>query len=180
MKTTLAVIVCLNFVIPALADEPKPPPDPVLIALKDKLEQEFQKTEPKPTFEFPNHYNGKFMIGRFKNRSWLIHPRAKDGRRAETVEKSEGPSDDGFRLAVEVQPLGTVNQLAVPQTVREPYWSTYFNVYPVKNTQKQLYFCLSYGGWTAEKQIAQIKRAAEQLSITEKRDNPNKQQPQGR
>jgi hypothetical protein len=175
MSTVSAAIVCVAFGLSALAEKPKASPDPILMTLKAKLEQEFQKLDPKPTFEFPDGYDGRSLVVRFKTRDYVVHPRNKAGRIAETTEKHEGPSDDGFLLRAHVQPVGVVNQSVVPQVVRETYWDLYLNVYPVRNTQKQVYFCLSYGGWTDETLIEKIQAVASYACSAVPRDQAGKQ-----
>jgi len=165
MKAMLTVVFGLSLVIPSLATPPKEPPDPVLVALKASFEKEFHRLEPKPTFEFPHAYVGRQLIVRFKTRQYDVHPQSKVGFVAEDVVKREGPSDDGFLLTASIQSLGGLNQLVTPQTVHEPYWSAYVNVYPVKNTQKQIYFWLAFRGRTDKKVMSTIMKIASQLNI---------------
>ena len=161
MKTVTATILGLALALSALAAEPEVSPDSVLTAIKGQLEQVFQKLDPKPTFEFPNGCAGRSLIVRFKTREYVVHPNIK-GHVAETTVKREGPANDGFLLNIYVQRLGEINQTVVPQVWREPYWDTYINVYPVKNTQQQLYFCLSHRGGTDRTLIEKIKKVAKQ------------------
>ncbi len=162
MKTISATIIGFALALSALAEQPKVSPDPVLVALKDRLEHEFQKLDPKPTFEFPDSCGGRTLAVRFKTRNYVVHPRKPKGSFVETTVKREGPTYQGFYLRIHVQQLGEVNQLCVPQVVREPYWDMYLDVYPVKNTQKQLYFCLFYNKGTDKALLDQIKKVAEQ------------------
>lgn len=76
----------------------------------------------------------------------------------------EGPDDEGVLLRVHVQPKGEVNQAVVPQTVREPYWETFLNVYPVSGSEKQIYVALSSRGWTDKKLIQKIQKILESAS----------------
>jgi hypothetical protein len=167
MKTVSAIILGFALALSALAEQPKVSPDSVLVALKDRLEHEFQKLDPKPTFEFPDGYEGQSLTVRFKTRNYVVHQRTKMGF-TETTEKREGPSDQGFLLRVHVERLGEPHQAVVPQVIQEPYWDMYLNVYPVKDTQKQVYFCLSYSGGTDRALIEKIKKVMEQLSLTSK------------
>jgi len=102
---------------------PKALPDPVLLALEQRLTRELQDLDPKPTFEFPDGSAGRSMTVRFKTRDYVIHPRTKSGRVSETTITTEGPSDTGFLLWAHVQTLGEVNQAVTPQVAREPYWN---------------------------------------------------------
>lgn len=170
MKTLLATLVCISLTTLSLAEQPKEPPDPVIVALKAKLEHEFQKLNlnPKPTFEFLRGYEGRTLVVRLKTREYVIHPRTPKGGFAETTVKREGPADDGFLLNAHIQPLGQVNQPVTPQVIREPYWSLFVDVYPVKNTQKQIYFFLAFNESTDGALIENIKKIASQLNPIEK------------
>lgn len=145
---------------------PKVSPDPMLLSLKTRLERELRELEPKPTFEFPDGHAGRGLVVRFRTRNYIIHPSNKAGRVEERTITREGPSDEGFLLNVYSQRLGAVNQAVTPQLVREPYWNLYLNVYPVERDRKQLYFCLSYRGWTDEALIEKIKKVTEKWSLT--------------
>lgn len=170
MKSALAPVLVLTLAVSALAGQPKVSPDPVLEALKDRLEYEFENLDPKPTFEIPDIYGDHSLTVRFKTRDYVVHPRkSKTGGFAETTKTSEGPSVRGFLLRVQVERLGLVHQLVVPQVIREPYWYVYVNIYPVKNTQKQLYFCLSYTEGTDQTLVDKMKKVAEHLSPAAKK-----------
>lgn len=165
MKTVSAAILALALALSASAEPPKAPPDPALVMLQSRLERDFQKLDAKPTFEIPVAYEGRNLIVRFKTRTYIVHPRrGMSGGFLETTEKREGPSDQGFLLRVQVEQLGEPNQALMPQVIREPYWNSYLSVYPIKGTQKQLYFCLSYAEGTDGTLIENIRKAASESS----------------
>ncbi|MGD9127083.1 MAG: hypothetical protein PVH19_06860 [Planctomycetia bacterium] len=138
-------------------------PDPLLLELKNRLEPELQKLSPKPTVEFYDSRGGGGLSIRFDTRNYVVHPSTMSRGFLENTVKKEGPNFRGFILGVSFQPRGTLNQLATPQVLREPYWDTYINIYPIKNTQQQFYFRLSYSTATNKALIDKIKKAAEQL-----------------
>ena len=137
-------------------------PDPVLVDLKGRIEQEFAELDSRPTFEIPESSEGRSLVVRFKTRQYVIHPRTKGGRISEQTVTQEGPSDDGFLLRAHVQPLGEVNQADVPQTIRQTYWSLYLQVFGIEEQKKQIYFALSYNSRTKPELIKQLKDIAEQ------------------
>jgi hypothetical protein len=143
--------------------------DPILAALKTELERELDKLDPNPVFVLEDASKSDALKVLFKTRDYVVHPSLPKGGYSVETETRVGPSEHGFLLVARVQELGVVNQLLVPQVVREPYWQTYVNVYPVKNTQKQICFCLSYGGRTQDEILKRIKKAAEQLDVNGKR-----------
>jgi hypothetical protein len=70
-----------------------------------------------------------------------------------------GPDTDGFMLSVNVQKRGDVNQLVTPQTVNGPYWKTDFDVTPIGNSDKQIYWALSYRPGTPENILRGLRTA---------------------
>ena len=144
-------------------EDKKTEPDPVLVKLQGKIEQELTKLDPKPTFDIPESSVGKSLIVRYKTRQYTIHPKNKAGRISEDTVQREGPSDDGFLLRAHVQPFGEVNQACVPQTIRQTYWSLDLQVYEIEKEGKQIYFALSYNSRTDPKLIKRLKEIAEQI-----------------
>ena len=144
-------------------EEKKIEPDPVLVILGGKIEQELGKLDPKPTFEIPESNLRKSLVVRYKTRQYTIHPRNMTGRISEDTVQLEGPSDDGLLLRAHVQPLGEVNQACVPQTIRETYWSIDLQVYEIEKEQKQIFFALSYNSRTDPELIKKLKEIAAQI-----------------
>lgn len=67
-----------------------------------------------------------------------------------------GPTFKGFVLKIRNQQRGEINQAVTPQTLHRPYWRTYLEVTPVKGTEEQLYWGLSYGSRTDTNLIQKI------------------------
>ena len=112
----------------------------VLASLKTRLERETRELKPAPTFDLRE--KDKSLAFRYKTRDYLVYPGNKTGRLARDPEKREGPDDDGVFLWVSVQRKGELNQVAVPQTIAEAYWTTYLDIYPIAATEEQFYFTL--------------------------------------
>ena len=138
-------------------------PDNILVELRNKIEKELGKLDPKPTFEIPQSSKGRSLVVRYKTRQYVVHPKSKSGHISEQTEMREGPSHDGFLLRAHVQPFGEVNQACVPQTLRQTYWSLYLQVYEMKKDKKQIYFALSYNSRTDKESIKKLKEIAAKL-----------------
>jgi hypothetical protein len=166
MKTYKLVMMVTAFALlcsTGRSEEKKIEPDPVLVKLKGKIEQELAKLEPTPTFEIPQSSVGKSLFVRYKTQQYTIHPQNKAGQISKETVQREGPSDDGFYLRAHVQPFGEVNQACVPQTIRQTYWSLDLQVYEIEKEKKQIYFALSYSSRTDPKLIKKLKEIAEQI-----------------
>lgn len=135
--------------------------DPVLLLLQSRFEQELGDLNPKPAFEVPSNNSGKILVMRFKVREYMVYPHDMTGHLGADLVKQEGPGDDGVLLRINVQPKGEMNQACVPQTLQEPYWSTFLNVYPVAGTEKQIFVALSFRGGTQKTLIRKIQNIAE-------------------
>jgi serine/threonine protein kinase len=140
-------------------------PDPVLVALQARLEQDLGQLNPRPVFEIPDGHSGSSLYVRFKTREYQIHASSKGGNVSTNTRTEIGPDEGGFELRAQVQPLGQVNQAATPQTISRPYWETYLDVYPVINTQKQLYIGLSFKHSTDAALLEKIKGVLRQLEL---------------
>ena len=95
-----SVIVPIDRVLEVL--EPEPTPDPLLIDLKNKIEQGLSKLDPKPSFEIPESSAGRSLVVRYKTRQYVVHPKDKAGLISVTSETQEGPSDDGILLRAHI------------------------------------------------------------------------------
>lgn len=164
MKISLIVtIFLLSITFPSRSAETETSPDPVLTALQAQIERELHELEPMIGVDIPEHYAGKSLILRYKTRKYMVYPGSKSGRLGRELEEKEGPDDEGILLRVHVQAKGEVNQAVVPQTIDEPYWKTFLNVYPIKNAEKQIYVALSYRSRTDKDLISKLKSIAEQV-----------------
>lgn len=162
----VGVLLALSAVmLPALAGQQAPPADPALIRLQTELTQQLGELQPPVVWEIPRSGNGQSLVVRYRTREYMVYPRAKTGRFGETLERQEGPDHDGLLIRAHVQPSGEVNQAVVPQTIREPYWTTFLNVYPVRGTGKQIYLALSFQGAEDSPLVRKAKQAAERLGV---------------
>ncbi len=143
--------------------EGKAGPDPVLTKFRCRIEKEFAELSPRPTFEMRADEGGGALLVRYGTREYIVHPRTKDGRVSKETVRREGPGDKGFLLRIRIQPLATVNQAHVPQTVRGPYWDAFHQAYEMPKNGKQIYFVLEYGPRTDPAWIRKLKKIAEEF-----------------
>lgn len=127
----------------------------------DALHPILDTLDPKPTVEYPDH--GSSMVVTFRPQTYKIHGRSKSGEVSTEVYDRVGPSFTGFVLRVHLQPKGDVNQAQTPQTIHEPYWTTLLDVTPIENTDKQIYWGLSFSARTSKDLLDQIKEVLQQL-----------------
>lgn len=151
-------IVILVGVWPVLSQAADDAPDPVLTTLQAQLDLALVDIRPRVKFEIPAGYGGRSLIVRYQTRRYMIYPRNKAGRLGRELVDEEGPGDEGFLLRVHVQAKGEQNQAVVPQTLQTPYWKTYLNVYPIEDSDHQIYIALSYRGLTDKRLIRRIQR----------------------
>ena len=144
MKQILLMVYMLALVTTqANAEEGKIERDPVLLKVEKSLRSALAQVVPEPSFEYPAY--SKSLVVKHRTRKFMVHGRTKSGKISEKAHEVEGPSYKGFMLRVHLQKAGTVNQARVPFTSREPYWRTDLNITEVAETDKQLYWALSYG-----------------------------------
>lgn len=158
MIRLITVLVLLICSATALAADPKDAPDAVLVELRSKLEKELSDLKPAPTFEISPHSGGKSMVMRYKTREYQVHIPEGQGRLSKDLHTEVGPDAGGLMLNVHVQAYGVNNQAVVPQTLRNPYWDTYLDVYPLAAKDKQIYCGLSSRFTTDKKLIERIKK----------------------
>lgn len=149
-----AVLLVLVSAAPVLAADPKDAPDPVLVELRSKLEKELSDLKPAPTFEV-----GETTLKmRYKTREYQVHRPEGQGRLSKELHTEIGPDAGGLVLNVHVQANGEVIQAVVPQTLRNPYWDTHLDVYPVADKNKQIFCGVSSRFTTDKKLIDKIKK----------------------
>lgn len=95
----------------------------------------------------------------FLPQTFKIHGIGMTGEISREARDEVGPSYKGFVLRIYRQKLGVVNQIATPCSLREPYWTTEVDLTPVKGSDSQLFWSLSYGVRTDPKLLAEIKAA---------------------
>jgi len=137
--------------------------DPVLASFKEQLETELKEFASSSDIIIPDGYQGGSLILKYQTRTYMVHKRSKGAILSE-LEEREGPDTKGILLSVGVQKKGWINQAWTPQISQQPYWQTYLNVYPVADTEKQLYLALSYRPRTNEAWIEKIKGVAEGMT----------------
>jgi hypothetical protein len=137
--------------------------DPVLSLTEKAIKSAVAISIPnlKLTFEYPKH--SKSLVVKYKTRKFMIHSGSKIGRYSEKAHEEEGPSYQGFLLSLHLQKKGIVNQVVIPQTIRQPYWRTDLNVTIVDKSDRQLYWGLSYGSRTDEKLLAIVRKAVNSM-----------------
>ena len=92
MKKVLTILFITLCCISGDCEEKEYKPDPILLTLKDKVEQECKKLGLKPTFKISKGNLGDRLEIRYKPRFYIIHPRDKAGKISEkTVKKRVEP-----------------------------------------------------------------------------------------
>lgn len=139
--------------------------DPVLISLQSKLKRELRDLLDGVRFEVPESSAGNSLLMRYQTREYQVYTRNKAGQLSRELVQREGPDDEGVLLSIHVQPKGDVNQAMVPQTIQEPYWSTFLNVYSVADSDKQIYMALASTSRTDKKLTNTIISAVAAVSL---------------
>jgi hypothetical protein len=136
----------------------------VLRELEVRLKPVLEGLKPPPVFRYLEP--GQSLEVSFRAQKFLVHPQAKPGQWSTNLVERVGPGATGFILWARLQPLGTVNESVMPQTLREPYWSTYMDVTAVAGITNQVYWGLSSSPWTDERVVARLMRTVESLALT--------------
>ncbi|MFB3895052.1 MAG: hypothetical protein ACE14V_02000 [bacterium] len=89
--------------------------------------------------------NGTYTY-RYHTQIFKVHPLvSKLGEVAEKAVDQEGPKIDGILLRARLNDGDyRLNQLVMPQVIKEPYWNTFINVYPIEK-DKYISVSLSFG-----------------------------------
>ena len=93
----------------------------------------------------------------YQTQTFKVHHVAKSGAIGKEAVDEVGPSHKGFILRVYLQKKGELNQAVTPQTIRRPYWLMDLDVTPLANSDKQLYWALSYGSQTDKQVLDEIR-----------------------
>jgi hypothetical protein len=136
----------------------------VLRELELRLKPVLAGLNPPPTFRYVEP--GRSLEVSYRAQKFVVHPQVQTGQWSTNVIERVGPSAAGFILTAHLQPLGTVNESVTPQTLREPYWSTYLQVTTVAGTTNQIYWGLSSSAWTDERLVARLMRTIESLALS--------------
>jgi hypothetical protein len=162
MKTKQMRIVVVLGLLPSLLMAGDITTNAVLTTVASALRPILERLDPKPIVEYPEYYPGSICVT-FLPQTYKIHPHSMTGEIFTNLVEEVGPSFNGFILSAEVLPRGYVTPLATPQTLHEPYWLTDIDVTPMGQTDKQIYWVLSYGGRMSTKVLDEIRTTLKQL-----------------
>lgn len=95
-------------------------------------------------------------VYRYHTQAFMIHTIHKTGEVSKTAHEQVGPNVDGILLQVTLQDGPYQGAAEIPQDLREPYWTTFLNAYPMA-TGKYLWMQLSYGSRADKKLIEALK-----------------------
>ncbi len=124
------------------------------------------RLNPKPPVERrAGHPSSLYVTYRTRAKKPYVRPPEQPGFHKD-VRDNIGLENDGFELFVEVQRRGVNNQLITPQTVHEPNLTSDLDVTPIGNTDKQIYWVLSYRG-APEETLRNIRTALTGLQSEE-------------
>lgn len=148
---TKAVLVWLVLMATEAVGHGAPLPE----ALANTLKAAIQKECPDAKFEVA----GDSFIAKHKTMLFTVHDRLMTGEIRSQTRQQEGPNYKGFLLQVTLQPGRETPQALTPQTIREPYWSTYINNPPTSDGKDHYWVSFSYGGRLDQKLKAAILEA---------------------
>jgi hypothetical protein len=169
MMTRLIALTCvLSFSASSLAAEKKEnKPDAALLKAQSVLTAALKDLDPKVTFSYDQ--NLPSLVVRYQTRKFMVHGRSKIGKVSEKAHETEGPSFKGFLLRIYLEKKNQIRAAVIPQTLREPYWSTDLNIVELPGDQQQLYWTLSYGVRAPVEAKKKIRLAMESLGKKPKR-----------
>jgi len=99
-------------------------------------------------------------------RPFMIHGHSMTGQFSETASEVIGPSYTGFILRLDYHKEDQTYQAVLPQTLSEPYWTTYIERYEIGSAKEHYFIAFSYG--------ARLKKdfKDEILELINKRNKP--------
>ena len=112
---------------------------PALQKLDQTLTPIIQKHFPDAQF---NRTTTQYMA-RHGTMEFHVHARSKTGEVYSKVHKEEGPNHLGFLLRIQTVPDSNPTAAAVPQELREPYWTTFIDKASLTGDAKA-YFLISF------------------------------------
>ena len=128
-------------------------PPPALRAVETRLRELLKKELQDAKVEADD----AGLTARFDTQAFTVHNRDMLGRIAKETHAEEGPNNKGILLTLTTEQGKTYQgQAEVPQTLREPYWHTYINAYPLAEGDQHLWLVLAYGGRVDEKLVEKI------------------------
>ena len=108
------------------------------------------------------------LVVNYRTRTFMVHGQSKRGEYTEKVHETVGPSYRGFQLRLTLEEAGFINAAGVPQTSREPYWTTYLDTRLLEGTDQQVFCGLSYGRQVDQELLVHVRKI-----ITDLGDAPN-------
>lgn len=134
--------------------------EPLSNDVVNKLKEVIKKECPDAEFEV----EGDTFTAKRATMMFTLHGRWKTGEITSKTHQQEGPNYKGFLLHVTSRRGREVYQLVTPQTMREPYWSTYINNPPTPDGKDHYWVSFSYGSRLDEKVKAAVHEAISSLS----------------
>ncbi len=150
----LSIGIAVLVVRSAIAEESQPRLE--LQAVVRALQPTLDKLEPAAKVEFEKSSPTVKVL--FLPQNFKIHGRSKPGEIAAEAHDEIGPSYKGFVLAVHLESKGEVNQAVTSQTIREPYWQTNLDGTPLRGSDKQIFWALSYGSRADQKVLNELRK----------------------
>ncbi len=155
MKSRLFLIIAmLLFAGKLFGNEVSVQPAKELQLVENQLKIVLSKLGDEVSFKYSSNDTIEF---RYHTRKFMIHTSYMTGKVSEKASERIGPDFDGFILWVQLQDAGFPIQANTPQTIREPYWNSYLAITQMTDTNKQIYWGLSYWSKTDQKVLSQIK-----------------------
>jgi len=133
----------------------------ILNKIENKIRKALSDIETELSFDYPK--NTQILNIKYKTRKFMVHSPTKIGKYSSEAYETEGPDYEGFMLYIQLQDASTINQAVTPQLIKRPYWKTDLNVTQIKNTDKQIYWGLSFGNRTDPRSLERIKEVLKNL-----------------
>lgn len=85
------------------------------------------------------------LIAKHQTMQFTVHGVLKDGTIRPKPHQEEGPQADGFVLGINLQEGSYGGAALVPQELRQPYWTTYFDAPSLEGGKHHFQIAFSYG-----------------------------------
>lgn len=115
-----------------------PPPDEVM----DRLTAAIREHSPDAKIEAAE----RGFTAKAGTMIFTLHRRSKTGEVFAQTDQREGPNFRGFMLSVSLLDGPYQGAAATPQTLKEPYFSTFLDARPAEGGRKHYWITFSYGG----------------------------------
>ena len=124
-------------VVAQTAGAGEPPPEAVV----ERLSAEIRRLCPEARISV----DGEKFVARHGTMTFTLHNRSKTGEISPETHQAEGPNYRGFILTIAREPGPYQGAAEIPQTLDEPYFSTFINAVPTADGRGHLRIGLSYG-----------------------------------